>query len=165
MIRWLISGQRPYFIKDFPQRFLAFRLLKKSISQNCQLSTVTLVTQKKSFLETVICYLLFVTQKNHFWKLSTVNCNAWDWCRLPVPVTPRVKREPVPQFWWEDVYTLGRTLKGLVADLRLLLIFIIFNPNIAYNLILLVVVGKAHLNACNHSICILFYISVLCIKR
>ncbi len=28
------------------------------------------------------------------------------------------------------------------------LIFIIFNPNIPYNLILLVVVGKAHLNAC-----------------
>ena len=41
---------------------------------NCQ--TVTLVTQKKSFLETVICYLLSVPQKNHFWKLSTVNCNA-----------------------------------------------------------------------------------------
>ena len=39
---------------------------------NCQLSTVTLVTQKKSFLETVICYLLFVTQKIHLWKLSTV---------------------------------------------------------------------------------------------
>ena len=37
---------------------------------NCQ--TVTLVTQKKSFLETVICYLLFVTQKIHLWKLSTV---------------------------------------------------------------------------------------------
>ena len=45
---------------------------------NCQ--TVTLVTQKKSFLETVICYLLFVTQKIHLWKLSTVNCNAWGWC-------------------------------------------------------------------------------------
>ena len=43
---------------------------------NCQ--TVTLVTQKKSFLETVICYLLSVPQKNHFWKLSTVNCNAWE---------------------------------------------------------------------------------------
>ena len=44
------------------------------------------------------------------------------------------------------MYTLGRTLKGIVADLRLLLIFIIFNPKFAYNLILLVVVGKAHLN-------------------
>ena len=31
----------------------------------------------------------------------------------------------------------------------LLLIFIIFNPKFPYNLILLVVVGKAHLNACN----------------
>ena len=41
---------------------------------NCQLSTVTLVTQKKSFLETVICYLLFVTQKIRFWKLS--NCQT-----------------------------------------------------------------------------------------
>ena len=27
-------------------------------------------------METVICYLLFVTQKIRFWKLSTVNCNA-----------------------------------------------------------------------------------------
>ena len=26
------------------------------------------------------CYLLFVTQKIHLWKLSTVNCNAW--CEL-----------------------------------------------------------------------------------
>ena len=34
---------------------------------NCQ--TVTLVTQKKSFLETVICYLLFAPQKNRFQKL------------------------------------------------------------------------------------------------
>ena len=25
------------------------------------------------------CYLLSVPQKNHFWKLSTVNCNACDW--------------------------------------------------------------------------------------
>ena len=33
-----------------------------------KLSTVTLVTQKKSFLETVICYLLFETQ-NRFQKL------------------------------------------------------------------------------------------------
>ena len=48
------------------------------------------------------------------------------------------------------MYTLGRTLKGLVADLRLLLIFIRFNPKYTYNLIFLVVVGKAHLNACNH---------------
>lgn len=45
-----------------------------------------------------------------------------------------------------------RTLKGLVADLRLLLIFIIFNPKFTYNIILLVVVGKAHLNACSYSI-------------
>ena len=29
------------------------------------------------FPKTVICYLLFETQ-NHFWKLSTVNCNAWE---------------------------------------------------------------------------------------
>ena len=29
-------------------------------------------------METVICYLLFVTQKNRFQKLSTVNCNAWS---------------------------------------------------------------------------------------
>ena len=28
------------------------------------------------FPQTVICYLLSVPQKNHFWKLSTVNCNA-----------------------------------------------------------------------------------------
>ena len=28
------------------------------------------------FSKTVICYLLFVTQKIHLWKLSTVNCNA-----------------------------------------------------------------------------------------
>ena len=28
-------------------------------------------------METVICYLLFVSQKNRFRKLSTVNCNAW----------------------------------------------------------------------------------------
>ena len=27
-------------------------------------------------METVICYLLFVTQKIRFQKLSTVNCNA-----------------------------------------------------------------------------------------
>ena len=27
---------------------------------------------KNSFMETVICYLLFVTQKIRFWKLSTV---------------------------------------------------------------------------------------------
>ena len=27
-------------------------------------------------LLSVICYLLSVTQKNRFWKLSTVNCNA-----------------------------------------------------------------------------------------
>ena len=31
-------------------------------------------------LLTVICYLFFVTQKIHFGKLSTVNCNAW--CEL-----------------------------------------------------------------------------------
>ena len=37
-------------------------ILKKNVFQNCQLSTVTLVTQKKSFLETVI--LLY--------------CNAWE---------------------------------------------------------------------------------------
>ncbi|WP_216820940.1 hypothetical protein, partial [Prevotella sp. P4-98] len=49
----LISGKRPYSLKDFPQRFLAKQL-------------------KKSFSKTVICYLLFVTQKKHFWKLSTV---------------------------------------------------------------------------------------------
>ena len=49
--------------------------------------------------------------------------------------------------------------KARFVDLRLLLIFIIFNPNIAYNLILLVVVGKAHLNACSprklHLLCLL----------
>ena len=28
------------------------------------------------FPQTVICYLLSVTQKNRFQKLSTVNCNA-----------------------------------------------------------------------------------------
>ena len=28
------------------------------------------------FPQTVICYLLSVPQKTHFWKLSTVNCNA-----------------------------------------------------------------------------------------
>ena len=39
------------------------------------------------FPQTVICYLLSVPQKNHFWKLSTVNCNAWCWCHWPVPVT------------------------------------------------------------------------------
>ena len=43
----------------FSQRFLAFRL-----------------PQKIPFPKTVICYLLFVTQKIRFWKLSTVNCNA-----------------------------------------------------------------------------------------
>ena len=34
------------------------------------------------FLLSPNCYLLFVicTAKNHFWKLSTVNCNAW--CEL-----------------------------------------------------------------------------------
>ena len=37
-------------------------------------------TQKIPFPKTVICYLLFVTQKIHLWKLSTVNCNAW--CEL-----------------------------------------------------------------------------------
>ena len=34
--------------------------------------------QKIPFPKTVICYLLFVPQKIHLWKLSTVNCNAWD---------------------------------------------------------------------------------------
>ena len=29
-------------------------------------------------METVICYLLFVPQKNRFWKLLTANCNAWE---------------------------------------------------------------------------------------
>ena len=43
----------------FSQRFLAFRL-----------------PQKIPFPKTVICYLLFVTQKIRFQKLSTVNCNA-----------------------------------------------------------------------------------------
>ena len=52
---YIISGHRPYFIKDFLQRFLAFRL-----------------PQKIPFPKTVICYLLFVTQKIHFQKLSTV---------------------------------------------------------------------------------------------
>ena len=47
----------------FSQRFLAFRL-----------------PQKIPFPKTVICYLLFVTQKIRFQKLSTVNCNAW--CEL-----------------------------------------------------------------------------------
>ena len=60
---YIISGHRPYFIKDFLQRFLAFRL-----------------PQKIPFPKTVICYLLFVTQKIRFQKLSTVNCNAW--CEL-----------------------------------------------------------------------------------
>ncbi len=46
---------------------------------NCQLSTVTLVTQKKSFLETVICYLLFVICNAKKSFLETVNCNAWGW--------------------------------------------------------------------------------------
>ena len=41
------------------------------------------------FPQTVICYLLSVPQKNHFWKLSTVNFNAWCWCHWPVPVTFR----------------------------------------------------------------------------
>ena len=39
--------------------------------------TVTLVTQN-SFSETVICYLLTVSQKIRFRKLSTVNCNACE---------------------------------------------------------------------------------------
>ena len=33
---------------------------------------------KKIIFQTVICYLLFVTQKKTF--LETVNCNAWGWC-------------------------------------------------------------------------------------
>ena len=37
-------------------------------------------TPKIPFPKTVICYLLFVTQKIRFQKLSTVNCNAW--CEL-----------------------------------------------------------------------------------
>ena len=40
---------------------------------NCQLSNCNACNTKKSFLETVICYLLFETQKR-FWKLS--NCQT-----------------------------------------------------------------------------------------
>ena len=39
---------------------------------NCQLSNCNACNTKKIVLETVICYLLFVTQKIHLWKLSTV---------------------------------------------------------------------------------------------
>ena len=65
------------FIKDFLQRFLAFRL-----------------PQKIPFPKTVICYLLFVTQKIHLWKLSTVNCNAWDWWHEHVSVSLSVSFSP-----------------------------------------------------------------------
>ena len=44
------------------------------------------------FPQTVICYLLSVTQKNHFWKLSTVTLGSWNWrCPKNSP-SPRVSR-------------------------------------------------------------------------
>ena len=48
--------------------------------------------KKIPFPKTVICYLLFVTQKIRFPKLSTVNCNAW--CELALSK----KQKPVLVF-------------------------------------------------------------------
>ena len=46
-------------------------------------------------METVICYLLFVTQKIRFWKLSTVTPVTQKWfmetvnCQTVTPVTQK----------------------------------------------------------------------------
>ena len=71
----------------FSQRFLAFRLPKKI-----------------PFPKTVICYLLFVTQKIHFGKLSTVNCNAW--CELALSKKQSLSscfKNPKPIFPFQKV--------------------------------------------------------------
>ena len=97
---------KQHLIKDFLQRFLAFRLLKKFIFQNCYLLSV-ICNAKNSFLETVNCNACNAKMvygncqlsncnacnaKIHFWKLSTVNCNAW--CELALSK----KQEPVLVF-------------------------------------------------------------------
>ena len=107
MIRWLISGQRPYFLKDFLQRFLAFRLPQKNtVSQNCYLLSV-ICNAKNSFWETVNCQTVTSGVNWHcprnrnlsscfknrnlfflFKNCNTVSCKNWkSWCQWPVPVT------------------------------------------------------------------------------
>ena len=52
---------------------------------------------KKTFSKTVNCQT--VTQKNHFWKLSTVNCNAWE-----LKLALSKKQEPLPhKFEWIEM--------------------------------------------------------------
>ena len=92
-------------LKISTKDFLRSNPPKKSISQNCQLSTVTLVTQKNRFWKLLYCYIVTPgvnwrcprkqeqSSRNLFFlseNCNTVSCkNYKSWCQWPVPVTSK----------------------------------------------------------------------------
>ena len=79
-----ISSRRRSIIKSFPKaRYSSAFWLGIFVKDFvCCLPELQIISceapppKKNPFPKTVNCYLLSVPLKNHFWKLSTVNCNA-----------------------------------------------------------------------------------------